>query len=167
MSIRKTVAEIFGTGYVENLEFYEQIINANLNEREKDILLRRILFNQEYKDIGKVYNVTRERIRQIESKALRKLQKQYPQQEESGWITSHQPTKNGFYLVSTNGEEFSDEPVDDVTFVEFYNGKWGFNRDEDITNIVQAWMPLPKPYKGKERLKEWDSPFRGMLEDEE
>ena len=44
-----------------------------LTEREQQILKYRFEDCMTYEDVGKVFNVTRERIRQIEAKALRKL----------------------------------------------------------------------------------------------
>lgn len=48
-----------------------------LNERERDVIVRRYGLNGEQpmtlEDIGKIYGITRERVRQIESKAMRKL----------------------------------------------------------------------------------------------
>lgn len=57
-----------------------EIFQANLTEREMQVLYYRFgLKNDETKtleEVGKIYNLTRERIRQIEAKALRKLRKQ-------------------------------------------------------------------------------------------
>lgn len=48
-----------------------------LNERERDVIIKRFGLNEEapmtLEDIGKIYGITRERVRQIESKAMRKL----------------------------------------------------------------------------------------------
>lgn len=48
-----------------------------LNERERDVIIKRFGLNGEnpmtLEDIGKIYGITRERIRQIESRAMRKL----------------------------------------------------------------------------------------------
>ena len=60
-------------------ELREDLIKAMdcLNERERNVLLLRYGFVDgrfhTLEEVGKVYNVTRERIRQIEAKALRKL----------------------------------------------------------------------------------------------
>ena len=56
----------------------EVVNECHLTDREKDVVLRRFGFNDDFhpetlQDIAKDYNVTRERIRQIEAKALRKL----------------------------------------------------------------------------------------------
>lgn len=45
----------------------------NLNSKSKDVLVRRFVKNETLEFIAKDYNVTRERIRQIESKALQNL----------------------------------------------------------------------------------------------
>lgn len=44
-----------------------------LNERERDIVLRRYKDKKTYEQCSKPYGVTRQRIRQIETKALKKL----------------------------------------------------------------------------------------------
>jgi RNA polymerase primary sigma factor len=55
---------------------------GSLNKRDKDILLRRFGFNgytpQTLEEIGKVYKVTRERIRQIEYNSMKKLRLRAP-----------------------------------------------------------------------------------------
>ena len=54
-------------------------IKCSLREKEKDVLRRRFGLNNEepatLEEIGKHYNVTRERIRQIEARAIKKLRK--------------------------------------------------------------------------------------------
>jgi RNA polymerase primary sigma factor len=57
----------------------QQVLDAlaSLSEREKDVLMLRfgLLDGKDHtlEEVGQYFNVTRERIRQIESKALRKL----------------------------------------------------------------------------------------------
>ena len=50
-----------------------------LNDREKDVIKKRFGIDEDQaftlEEIGKEFNVTRERIRQIELKALKKLKK--------------------------------------------------------------------------------------------
>ena len=46
-----------------------------LTPREKKVISKRFFDNKTYKDVGKEFDVTRERIRQIEAKALRKILK--------------------------------------------------------------------------------------------
>ena len=46
-----------------------------LSDREKAVLLMRYKDHKNLEDIGKQYHVTRERVRQIETRAIRKLQK--------------------------------------------------------------------------------------------
>ena len=52
---------------------------VNLTDREKDVLIRRYGMygqaKQTLEEIGAIYNVTRERIRQIENKAIKKIRK--------------------------------------------------------------------------------------------
>jgi RNA polymerase primary sigma factor len=56
-----------------------EIFQSNLTEREMQVLQYRFGFNKDetktLEDIGQIFNVTRERIRQIEEKALMKLRK--------------------------------------------------------------------------------------------
>lgn len=66
--------------YVENKFLSKSVIeafkNCDLNDREKEILRCRFgLYGKIYtlEDLGKRFNITRERIRQIEAKALKKL----------------------------------------------------------------------------------------------
>ncbi len=59
-------------------EFYDLIFNTDiLTEREKSVISLRFGFRDGKRygldEIGKIYKITRERVRQIESKALRKL----------------------------------------------------------------------------------------------
>lgn len=49
------------------------LMNEKLNERERDVVIQRWRDGKTYEEIGRIYNVTRERIRQIEVKAIRKL----------------------------------------------------------------------------------------------
>lgn len=46
---------------------------STLTEREEEVLLYRFRDGLNLMEVGKIYNITRERIRQIEAKALRKL----------------------------------------------------------------------------------------------
>ena len=48
-------------------------VNDTLSEREIQVLEMRFRDGMTYEQCGKSFNVTRERIRQIEAKALRKL----------------------------------------------------------------------------------------------
>lgn len=69
-----------------NLQLYE-VLNQ-LTSREREILILRFgLFNirpHTLEDVGKIYNVTRERIRQIEAKAIKKLQMDMKAKMEEG-----------------------------------------------------------------------------------
>lgn len=62
-----------------NEEFREALINARLTDKEKFVILNRFGFVDgeihTLEDIGKMMGVTRERVRQIESKTIRKLRK--------------------------------------------------------------------------------------------
>ncbi len=53
---------------------FENIINNfGLNEKEKDILRMRIQKQMSLESVGKIYNITRERVRQIEFRAIKKI----------------------------------------------------------------------------------------------
>ena len=58
-------------------ETIAQVLDERLTEREKNVIVKRFgLYDGRFRtleEVGKEYNVTRERIRQIEAKALRKL----------------------------------------------------------------------------------------------
>ncbi|MBI2443557.1 MAG: hypothetical protein HYV40_06680 [Candidatus Levybacteria bacterium] len=60
----------------QTLKYFSSLVSDSheLNHREKDILLRR-LKNQHLRKIGRKYEVTAERIRQIEEQALGKFTK--------------------------------------------------------------------------------------------
>lgn len=65
------------------------ILDDMCTPKEKDIILERFGFNGEIKtleEVGKKYNVTRERIRQIESKVLRKLSSPRIKRKLSGFV---------------------------------------------------------------------------------
>lgn len=49
------------------------ITNSMLTDIEKDVVKKRRFHNMTLEDVGKEYGVTRERIRQVEAKAFRKL----------------------------------------------------------------------------------------------
>jgi RNA polymerase primary sigma factor len=57
----------------------DEVLNT-LTEREKQVIIYRFGYNdgnpRTLEEVGKIFNVTRERIRQIEAKAIRKLR--YP-----------------------------------------------------------------------------------------
>lgn len=65
--------------HVELKEIFKKILKIKLTEKEMQILMYRFgFYNDEtmtLEEIGQIYNVTRERIRQIEAKALKKLKK--------------------------------------------------------------------------------------------
>ena len=54
-------------------------MNYNLTKREKEILRLRYKEGKTLAEIGQVYGVTRERIRQIEAKALHKIRMSNPE----------------------------------------------------------------------------------------
>ena len=60
-------------------KIFELLDRCNLSDKEKDILILRFGLNGNkvltLEEIGKIYKITRERIRQIEAKALQKIRK--------------------------------------------------------------------------------------------
>jgi RNA polymerase primary sigma factor len=65
----------------EALKFHIQEAMQTLNYREREILRLRYGLADGYaytlEEVGRIFSVTRERVRQIESKAVRKLQQPY------------------------------------------------------------------------------------------
>jgi RNA polymerase primary sigma factor len=70
-----------------------------LNHREREILRLRYGLTDGYsytlEEVGKIFSVTRERVRQIESKAVRKLQQPYRSRGLMGFLDGpHMPTSD-------------------------------------------------------------------------
>lgn len=71
----------------------------HLNYREREILKLRYGLADGYsytlEEVGKIFSVTRERVRQIESKAVRKLQQPYRNRSLSSFLEGYEPTFDG------------------------------------------------------------------------
>ena len=71
----------------------------HLNYREREILKLRYGLADGYsytlEEVGKIFSVTRERVRQIESKAVRKLQQPYRNRSLSSFLEGYEPTYDG------------------------------------------------------------------------
>ncbi len=71
----------------------------HLNYREREILRLRYGLADGYsytlEEVGKIFSVTRERVRQIESKAVRKLQQPYRNRSLSSFIEGYDPALEG------------------------------------------------------------------------
>lgn len=69
----------------------------HLNYREREILKLRYGLADGYsytlEEVGKIFSVTRERVRQIESKAVRKLQQPYRSRSLSSFLEGSEPTQ--------------------------------------------------------------------------
>ena len=87
--------------YDTNQEALKHQINEamqGLNYREREILRLRYGLADGYsytlEEVGKIFSVTRERVRQIESKAVRKLQQPYRCRSLMGFLDSEVPIQN-------------------------------------------------------------------------
>ena len=71
----------------------------HLNYREREILKLRYGLADGYsytlEEVGKIFSVTRERVRQIESKAVRKLQQPYRNRSLSSFLDNYDPAFDG------------------------------------------------------------------------
>ncbi|MCA9224627.1 MAG: sigma-70 family RNA polymerase sigma factor, partial [Planctomycetales bacterium] len=79
----------------EALKEHIQIAMQELNYREREILRLRYGLADGYsytlEEVGKIFSVTRERVRQIESKAVRKLQQPYRCRSLAGFLEGVEP----------------------------------------------------------------------------
>jgi len=85
--------------YDANLEALKEKLEEVMNElsyREREILRLRYGLADGYtytlEEVGKIFSVTRERVRQIESKAVRKLQSPYRSRTLTGFLDGLEPT---------------------------------------------------------------------------
>ena len=85
--------------YDTNIEALRQRLEQVMDEltyREREILRLRYGLADGYtytlEEVGKIFSVTRERVRQIESKAVRKLQSPYRSRALSGFLDGNEPT---------------------------------------------------------------------------
>lgn len=72
----KAILQIDEYKIVDLTQDEKDLINTaldRLHEREKDVIIQRYADKKSLDEVGYDYNVTRERIRQIETKAMRKL----------------------------------------------------------------------------------------------
>lgn len=117
----------FGELYIEGKESVEEDIitknltldvhkllktTKNLSDREKEILKMRYGINKEnicytLEDVGRSLNLTRERIRQIESKALRKLKNPAKQLQLNEYITESENSYKGKTEKSDDGLDYA------------------------------------------------------------
>jgi RNA polymerase primary sigma factor len=100
---------------IENLDRFELVCKwfATLSSTEKNILTLRFGLDdtpfQTLETIGKSYGVTRERIRQIESKALEKLRTLWASDDQPA---PHQVEEEDFDIMPAQGDDGSAPPVD-------------------------------------------------------
>jgi RNA polymerase primary sigma factor len=83
----------------EALKHHIELAMEGLNHREREILRLRFGLQDGYsytlEEVGKIFSVTRERVRQIESKAVRKLQKPYRSNPLRGFVDESQRFPGG------------------------------------------------------------------------
>ena len=96
--------------YDTNLEALKERLDdvmTELSHREREILRLRYGLADGYtytlEEVGKIFSVTRERVRQIESKAVRKLQSPYRARSLSGFLDGCEPAINDPNLEPSNG----------------------------------------------------------------
>ena len=74
----------------ESLKHHIELAMEGLNHREREILRLRYGLQDGYsytlEEVGNIFSVTRERVRQIESKAVRKLQQPYRSNRLRGFV---------------------------------------------------------------------------------
>ena len=85
--------------YDTNQEMLKQRLDSVMGElsyREREIIKLRYGLADGYsytlEEVGKIFSVTRERVRQIESKAVRKLQQPYRSRALASFLDGHEPT---------------------------------------------------------------------------
>ena len=68
-----------------------EVLDEVLNERERDVICLRygLASNEPYtlEEVGSLFNLSRERVRQIQSKAMRKLRRPQVARRLKGWLT--------------------------------------------------------------------------------
>lgn len=76
------------------------------------------------------------------------------QESKTRWIpvSERLPEKNMEYLVAVGKLNFTQiamysDLMGTIDHRIFYQGDYGKENFEDITQYVNAWMPLPEPYK--------------------
>jgi len=84
--------------YDTNLEALKRRLEEvmeDLSYREREIIRLRFGLADGYtytlEEVGKIFSVTRERVRQIESKAVRKLQSPYRSRSLTGFLDGYEP----------------------------------------------------------------------------
>jgi len=90
----RDVDPLYATNQMALKERIEEVMQA-LNHREREIIKLRFGLADGYtytlEEVGKIFSVTRERVRQIESKAVRKLQQPYRARALAGFLDGYEP----------------------------------------------------------------------------
>jgi RNA polymerase primary sigma factor len=81
---------------------------STLNYREREILRLRYGLTDGYaytlEEVGKIFSVTRERVRQIETKAVRKLQQPYRARTLQSFVEGVEIPADDLDVVSNNSQ---------------------------------------------------------------
>lgn len=136
---------------VQNIKVVVGGLLRNIPQRSRDIITRRFGLKSGRKEtlesIGKSYNITRERVRQIEEAALDQLRKQYQANESQlksyvDFVNVKMQTNGGFLGESYLFEQFSGNPEKSVqnaylTLVLALSDK--FSRFDETDQFYPFW----------------------------
>ena len=136
---------------VQNIKVVVGGLLRSIPQRSRDIITRRFGLKSGKKEtlesIGKSYNITRERVRQIEETALDQLRKQYRSSETQlkpyvDFVVSKMQTNGGFFGESYLFEQFSGNPSKSIqnaylTLVLALSDK--FNRFDETDQFYPFW----------------------------
>jgi RNA polymerase primary sigma factor len=135
------------SGKVLLKEDLENVLNT-LNPRERDVLRLRYGLDdgrvKTLEEIGNVFSVTRERIRQIEAKALRKLR----QPSRNSILRDYIPSLNcleEMEIIGTSGEDEDREPENKGTYQHQKYPENSKARFDGLNNSIGAKMPKASP----------------------
>ena len=129
---------------------------ATLSEREIGVLQKRYCDKMTLIEVGKAYNVTRERIRQIEAKALRKLRhpiktamfRAVPMAELKEQQANYRKLSNEYELLNRAFEYCSAKPAEQPTIASMAEmAKTSHTRIEDLDFSVRTYNCLKRAGK--------------------
>lgn len=117
----------------------EKIIDVlkSLTDREREVLTYRFGLKDGYsrtlEEVGKIFNVTRERIRQIEAKALRKMRHPTRLRQLHGFFEADQDVSGPSFDQFTRADSPEDGNPDDVPVPENSDDAPGNASDDDFS----------------------------------